>query len=285
MSYNPNTGLVYLPTIHAATNYSDEGIDLANWRSVDFQGGTGTRTGAAKQPREYPGSLQAWDPVKKKMIWSIPQQSVWNAGTLTTAGNVVFQGRPDGKLLAYQAETGKIVWEFDTGLGISAPPITYSVNGRQYIALLVGFGGGYSGLPLSETGWVYGVHTRRLIAFSLEGKVDLPKLPPPTFVIPEEAPNFVLNDEQASRGANEYRVCAACHGRGVISGGMAPDLRASPIPLVKEVFEEVVRKGAKTNMGMPAFPDMTDEQLSSIMHYIRQQARAGISKPNSNGPH
>ena len=286
MSYNPNTGLVYLPTIHAATNYSDEGIDLANWRSVDFQGGTGTtRTGAAKQPREYPGSLQAWDPVKKKMIWSIPQQSVWNAGTLTTAGNLVFQGRPDGKLLAYQAETGKIVWEFDTGLGISAPPITYSVNGRQYIALLVGFGGGYAGLPLSETGWAYGVHTRRLIAFSLEGKVDLPKLPPPTFVIPEEAPNFVLNDEQANRGANEYRVCAACHGRGVISGGMAPDLRASPIPLVKEAFEEVVRKGAKTNMGMPAFPDMTDEQLSSIMHYIRQQARAGISKSNSNGPH
>jgi quinohemoprotein ethanol dehydrogenase len=204
---------------------------------------------------------------------------------LTTAGNLVFQGRPDGKLLAYQAATGKLEWEFDAGLGISAPPITYAVNGRQYIALLVGWGGGYAGLSSGEAGWAYGMHTRRLIAFSLEGKVDLPKLPPPTVAIPVEAPNFILNNELAARGATEYGVCGACHGGGAVSGGMAPDLRASPIPLEKSAFEEVVRNGAKTNMGMPAFPDMTDEQITALMHYIRQQARAGIPKSNSNGPH
>lgn len=286
MSYNPNTGLVYLPTIHVATTYSDTGIDLVNWRSVDFKGGTGvSQSGGAKQPREYPGSLQAWDPVKKKVAWSIPQKSIWNAGTLTTAGNLVFQGRPDGKLLAYQAATGKIVWEFDAGLGISAPPITYTVNGRQYIALLVGWGGGYAGLPFGETGWQYGLHTRRLIAFSLEGKADLPKLPPPAYAKPVEAPDFVLNKELAARGKQEYGACGGCHGGGAVSGGMAPDLRASPIPLVKEAFEEVVRRGTRTNMGMPAFPDMTQEQLISIMHYIRQEAHAGISKTKSNGPH
>lgn len=286
MSFNPNTGLVYLPTIHVSASYTDEGIDLANWRSVDFQGGTGVKQSVTgKQPREYLGSLQAWDPVKKKMIWSVPQESMWNAGTLTTAGNLVFQGRPDGKFIAYNAETGKIVWEFDAGLGISAPPITYSINGRQYIALLVGWGGGFAGLPFGETGWAYGVHTRRLIVFSLEGNVDLPKLPSPLFVKPVEAPDFILNNEMASQGEKEYSACGGCHGRGVIAGGMAPDLRASAFPLDKAGFTELVRNGARTNMGMPAFPDLTDEQLTALMHYIRKQARAARQVSNTNGPH
>jgi len=282
MSYNPNTGLVYLPSIHLSYTYSDEGFDLANWHSVDFLGGTGVNISLAeKQPRDYPGSLQAWDPVKKKMIWSVPQKDIWNAGTMTTAGNLVFQGRPDGKLIAYQAATGKILWEFDAGLGISAPPVTYSVNGRQYIALLVGWGGGYAGLSFGESGWAYGVHTRRLIAFSLEGKVDLPKEPPPSFVKPLAAPDFVLDNKLADKGAKLYSSCRACHGRNVISGGMAPDLRASPIPLEQSVFTEVVRNGAKKNMGMPVFPDLSDEELRSLMHYIRQRARAAV--PDSSG--
>jgi quinohemoprotein ethanol dehydrogenase len=75
MSFNPNTGLVYLPTIHAAATYSDEGIDLATWQSVDFIGGMGVNLLPPKRnPREYPGSLQAWDPVKRKVIWSVPQK-------------------------------------------------------------------------------------------------------------------------------------------------------------------------------------------------------------------
>jgi quinohemoprotein ethanol dehydrogenase len=94
-----------------------------------------------------------------------------------------------------------------------------------------------------------------------------------------------LDNELAIKGANEYSACFGCHGINVIANGMAPDLRASPIPLEKATFNEVVRNGAKVSMGMPAFPDMTDEQLTALMHYIRQQARAGITTSNSNGPH
>jgi quinohemoprotein ethanol dehydrogenase len=285
MAFNPITGLVYLPTIHASAIYSDAGIDLSKWQAAPFSGGTGVHTMApTKSPRDYPGSLQAWDPVKRKMIWSVPQKSIWNAGTLTTAGNLVFQGQPDGKLLAYNASNGEIVWTFDTGLGISAPPITYSVNGKQYIALLVGWGGGYAGLAGMPTGWEYGIHNRRLVAFSLDGKADMPKLPPPFYPEPLDAPQFILDNELANQGAGVYGKCFICHGGGAIAGGMAPDLRASPIPPNKEMFTQVVRAGAKVNMGMPSFPELSDEELLALMHYIRRQARADISSKAA-GPH
>ena len=273
MSYNPETGLVYLPTQHTATSYSDEGYDPITWQSVPFEGGLGVNLGGTKQPREYSSSLQAWDPVKKKMIWSIPQKEFWNAGTLTTAGNLVLQGKSDGTFVSYDAKTGETLWSFNAGLGISAPPITYSVNGRQYIALLVGWGGGYAGLAGIETGWEYCIHTRRLIAFSLEGNATMPKLPPPFFPIALEEPNFILDDEQANKGSGVYGACGGCHGGGVVAGGMAPDLRASKNATDKLSFKNVVRDGAKVNMGMPSFPHLTDDQLDALMHYIRRQAR------------
>ncbi len=277
MAYNPLTKLVYIPTIHYAAAYSDSGMDIRNWKSVAFFGGTGVNTsGTSKKPREYPASLQAWDPVKQKAAWSIPQQTPMNAGVLTTAGNLVFQGRSDGKLIAYNARTGDSLWVFNAGLGISAPPITYKVNGKQYIALLVGWGGIFSGLG-TDLGWSYGVHRRRLISFSLDGKAEIPVLPPPTFVMPIIEPGFVVNDSLAAKGGALFGLCGGCHGRGAQSKGMAPDLRASAVPLKLESFAEVVRAGTRAKKAMPMFPDMTDDQLTAIMHFIRKQAND--SKP------
>ena len=142
MSYNPAVGLAYIPTNHAGTTFDDTGIDLATWRAKPFGGfATGVNATAAPQdPRENAGSLQAWDPVRQKQVWSVPLESGWNGGTLTTAGNLVFQGRADGKIVAHHARTGEVLWLFDAGLGISAPPIAYRVNGTQYVAVLVGRG-------------------------------------------------------------------------------------------------------------------------------------------------
>ncbi|MEQ1585806.1 MAG: PQQ-dependent dehydrogenase, methanol/ethanol family [Cyclobacteriaceae bacterium] len=283
MSYNPETGLAYIPTLHTAASYSDEGYDLTTWHSIPFQGGLGVKLGATPQPGEFPSSLTAWDPVKRKVAWAIPQKQFWNAGTLTTAGNLVLQGRADGKLIGYHAATGDSLWSFDVGLGISAPPISYSVNSKQYIALLVGWGGGYAGLASTETGWEYGVHTRRLIALSLEGTADMPKLPPPFFPTPLDEPTFILDNEQANKGAMVFGgKCGNCHGGGAVGGGMAPDLRASKIPIDKMTFTNVVRGSAKVNMGMPSFPDLTDDQVDALMHYIRRQARSS-AKTVGNG--
>lgn len=284
MSYNPQTGLAYLPTIHQAATYSDEGIALDTWQSVAFDGGTGVNTTlSGSDPGEYPGSLQAWDPVKQELAWSIPQDQMWNAGTLTTAGNLLFQGRPDGQLVGYNAENGEILWTFDVGLGISAPPITYMIDGRQYIALLVGWGGGYPGFAGSDLGWSYGTHTRRLVTFSLEGETELPSQPAPHFVAPIKDETFLIDVSLAQMGAALYGYCGHCHGSDVIAGGMAPDLRASAIPLDRDVFASVVRDGSRSYRAMPAFPHLTDEYLTALRHYIRQQAMAASSRVVTQG--
>ena len=276
MSFNPETGLAYIPAIHQAFVYSDAGIELADWQAVPFYGGTGVNLGnPEREPRNYPASLIAWDPVKQEKVWSLPQEITPNAGTLTTAGDLLFQGRADGRLIAYDARTGAELWSCDTGLGIAAPPISYMLNGKQYIALLVGWGGGYAGIG-GETayayGWSYRTHPRRLIAFSLEGKAELPAVSPPHYPKPIVDPNFEMDAELAQQGAGLYGLCSSCHGRGLFSGGMAPDLRASVIPLDFATFAAVVRDGAKAGLGMPPRPEFTDEQLRSLQHFIRREA-------------
>ena len=277
MSYSSQTGLAYIPTLHMAVGFSDEGIDLKNWQAVEFDGGVGVNMDLdVKEPRTYPASLTAWDPAEQKQIWSIPQESFWNAGTLSTAGNLLFQGRSDGKLLAYDAKTGKTLWTFDAGLGISAPPITYKINGRQYISLLVGFGGGYAaigGKESYELGWSYRTHTRRLITFSLEGEANMPNLPPRHYPKPIVDPDFKIDEKLAQQGAGLFGNCASCHGWGMYGAGMAPDLRASTVPLELPTFKEVVQGGALNDRGMPAFPEMTDEQLTALQNYIRYRAK------------
>ena len=287
MSYNPMTGLAYIPAIHAAVNYSDEGIDLENFQAVEFLGGTGVNgTFASEQPRNYPGSLIAWDPVKQEVAWSIPQDHMHGPGTLTTAGNLVFQGSPDGNLHAYNATTGDILWTFNTGLGISAPPITYKINGKQYISLLVGWGGGYAGLggvPAAELGWAYRKHMRRLITFSLDGTQEMPALPAPEVPKPADDPDFIVDEALVQVGQRTIGRCTACHGGELISGGMAPDLRASAVPFSAEAFAAVVRDGGRVSMGMPQYAELSDQELEGLRHYIRQTARNHLANAEGAG--
>ncbi|WP_405226890.1 MULTISPECIES: PQQ-dependent dehydrogenase, methanol/ethanol family [Lentisalinibacter] len=281
MSYNPGTGLVYLPTLHMKLGFDDVGIDRKNFQAEPLKGGVGANiTYPEDQPRDYPASLQAWDPVAQKAVWEIPQDNFWNAGTLTTAGNLVFQGRSNGKFVAYDARTGDALWTFDAGLGISAPAITYAIDGRQYLSLLVGFGGGFAGLggqDAADLGWAYRAQTRRLITFSLDGTATLPPQPPPLVPKPIQA-DFEVDAELAEAGKilfERYKIegyCWYCHGGGAISGGQAPDLRASAAVLDAEAFERIVRGGALAANGMPAFADLTDTELESLRHYVRQQA-------------
>lgn len=189
--------------------------------------------------------------------------------------------RRGSRLAAYHARTGSELWRTPLGLGISAPPITYSVAGRQYVAILVGWGGvmtGVGGPDAAALGWAYGVHTRRLVAFSLEGKTQLPTSPPPVVSTPLDAPEFGVNATLAAAGLQNFETtCGICHGPGAVAGGMAPDLRASGVVLSETGFADVVRGGARLPKGMPAFADLTDEQLLALRHYIRQQAETAIT--------
>ncbi len=285
MSYNPNTGLVYIPTIHQLWRYSDEEVELDSWQPPDWQSNVPTEgTGVAwevigNRSDGIRGTLQAWDPVRQQRVWEVELPEPWNPGTLSTASNLVFQGRADGEFVAYHAATGEVLWRYPMGLGIAAPPITYAIDGRQYVALLVGWGAAYAALGGEEAGalgWAYGEHTRRLIAFSLDGDTAMPALPPPVVPTPIAAPFFEVQESLALNGADLYGQCSICHGDGTISGGVAPDLRASPLVLTDAAFAEVVRSGRR-ELGMPKYESLTDNQLQALQHYIREQANLGLA--------
>ncbi|MCZ6658623.1 MAG: PQQ-dependent dehydrogenase, methanol/ethanol family [Gammaproteobacteria bacterium] len=287
MSYNPATGFAYIPTIHQVLRYSDDEVQLDTWKSPAWDASapteglgvateiTGNRSDGTR------GTLQAWDPVAQKQVWEVELSALWNPGTLTTAGNLVFQGRADGDFAAYNAATGELLWKFPVGLGIAAPPITYAIDGRQYVALLVGWGSAFAALggeDANALGWAYGRHMRRLVTFSLDGKTPLPPLPPPEVPTPIEAPFFEVDETTALTGADVYGQCSFCHGDDALSGGSAPDLRASPIVLSAEAFEEVVRSGGARALGMPSFSNLSDNQLSELRHYIREQAELALGE-------
>jgi quinohemoprotein ethanol dehydrogenase len=272
MSYSPKTGLVYLPTMHLGGRYVDMGVD-PSWRAEDFIGGTGVGLFEILIDDELPpGMLQAWDPVTQKAVWSVPQAHPWNAGTLATP-ELVFQGRHDGTFVAYDAATGKIAWQYDLGLGISAPAVSYKLDGKQFVALLVGYGGGYTmgttpGLP--DEGWAYGVQRRRLVAFALDDDVSLPEQPPPAMPEPLVIADFAVDEALAVTGVGLFGTyCAICHGGQAIANAMAPDLRASAVPLDSSAFAAVVRDGSRVDRGMPPFAGLQDTELEALRHYIR----------------
>jgi quinohemoprotein ethanol dehydrogenase len=104
----------------------------------------GLAGGRHEPPKSKPfGRLIAWDAVAQKAAWRVEQMSPWNAGTLATPGNLVFQGMADGRLVAYNAKTGEKRWETATGTGVVAAPATYMVDGKQYVSIAVGWGGAY----------------------------------------------------------------------------------------------------------------------------------------------
>ena len=277
MSYNPGTGLVYIPAIDWGMPYDDSGIDLESWRSPDWAFQPGINVFGGDAPADSGTStLKAWDPVRQTLVWERPTPGIWNAGTLTTAGNLVFQGQASGKLVAYAADSGEVLWQHDLGLGISAPPVTDSVKGRQYVSILVGWGGAavaLGGSVAAQHGWAYREQPRRLVTFSLDGKSTLPASPPPRVPQPLEAPDFVVDDTLASRGEPIYKgTCTLCHGPVAVSGGSAPDLRASPVVLSAEAFADVLSGGVRREMGMPAFEELDADDLTGLRHYIRKMA-------------
>jgi alcohol dehydrogenase (cytochrome c) len=138
-AYNPELGLLFIPS----TEGCDSIVNVEQKSFVD-QGGTlkpRERFGGGNtknlQPRRY-GSLKSVDPTTGDIKASVKMTYPNYGGVLATAGNLVFIGQLDGTLYAYDARTLKEVWSFNAGTGINAPPITYSVNGKQYIAVLMG---------------------------------------------------------------------------------------------------------------------------------------------------
>ena len=134
MSFSPQTGLVYIPSINLCMDM--EGAEPAYQRgkfylAFEFDLGKGG-------PGGYMGELMAWDPVKQQKVWGNKDELPWLGGTLTTKGGLAFHGDIKGWFKALDAKTGTMLWQFNTGSGISAAPITYELDGKQYVAVVSG---------------------------------------------------------------------------------------------------------------------------------------------------
>ncbi len=275
MSYSPDTRLAYIPVRELPGYYNDEGRKASTWTMTpgDVLGLKGFFDDVPKNAGS--SSLLAWDPVQQKKAWSVETPGATSGGVLSTRGGLVFQGRADGKFQAHDASTGETLWSSDMGVGTQAPPITYEVDGKQYVSVLAGWAGGQMllGTLSAQHGWVGREHPRRLLTYVLDGEATLPPTAAPSFAKPIDDPAMQLDPAMVAKGRELYSSCVICHGVSAVAGGYAPDLRASPIPLSADAFKAVVQGGGLEARGMPRFEELSDDDLTAIRHYIRERSR------------
>ena len=171
-------------------------------------------------------------------------KGAFNGGILATAGNLVFQGRPDGVLVAYAADTGKVLWETETSIGIIAPPITYTVGDDQYVAVLAGWGGNtIVGMDAAVAIATTHVNMGRMLAWKLGGHATMPPVPQKSLDIPEPPP-LTASAEAIDHGRQLYNeVCSLCHGLLAVSSGVVTDLRFASAE-THASWDEIVRGGS-----------------------------------------
>ena len=289
MAFNPKTGLVYIPAMQPAgifppsTEFQQTGKytrrDMFWNPGVDWNNYANTIYAlVAQMGGELPkdrGYLKAWDPVAKKTRWEIEHPAFWNGGLLTTGGNLLFQGTGDGRLVAYSADEGKILWAVPTLVGIVAPPVTYEVDGEQYVAVMAGYGGAgpvTAGDPRTMASARY-FNEGHVLAFKLGGAAVMPKIAERNLDIPEP-PAIAATAAEIENGKSKYAsTCMVCHGPLVISGGVTPDLRRLPAEK-HALFKQIVYDGIIHGAGMPRMGDLINEQdVHDIQAYIVERAK------------
>lgn len=134
ISYSAQTGLVYIPTMNLCMDL--EGIQT-DYKRGAFYLGVNFDLGKVG-PGGHMGGVKAWDPVAQKQVWFNKEDLPFTGGMLSTGGNLLFHGDIKGWFKALDAKTGKELWKFNAGSGISAAPMTYTLDGKQYVAVVSG---------------------------------------------------------------------------------------------------------------------------------------------------
>ncbi len=302
-SFDPKTGLVYIPAVDTPAVW----VNLAqNGGRVKYLNGFFTTNGifpddtydadalkqdfgplpdrkalqATRKVKLVRELLRAWDPVTQKLVWEQETSSGvrgYDGGVMSTASNLVFQGRGSGELWVYAADSGKALKTIQTGSHIMAAPITYAVNGEQYVAVQVGYGGtniAEAPVPPSSAAAKY-ENRNRIIAFRLGGG-EVPK-PPLLADMPfPKPPENTGTPTQLAYGEVKFvEQCSRCHTFGV---SVTPDLRKLP-PEVHAAFEDIVLGGAFGPMGMESFSDILSEfDVDAIHAYLVDQAWQGYNE-------
>jgi glucose dehydrogenase len=275
MAFSPTTGLVYLPTktgmqfLHAPDAKWQYDANRNNLGLGEYDGPLGGKLASMPAPS---GALVAWDPVKQKAAWTAKYPVPEGGGVLASAGNLVFQGRADGILAAYRATDGQQLWTFDAGTGIIAPPITYTVDGTQYVSVMAGWGGG-AGLFNNPGSGPVKPGFGRMVTFTLNGNATL-NAPafghkePPTPAVTAKAPPQMVH--QGELLFNDH--CGGCHGINAVAGPL-PDLRYASKETLDGI-EGIVLGGKRAAEGMPSFAKILNaSQVQAIRAFIVSRAQ------------
>jgi quinohemoprotein ethanol dehydrogenase len=275
-AYSPDTGLLYIPTqlayfpMVADPSFTPNPIGYN--LGLDF---TASFTYYRAHPTEqqgFRGYLQAVDPATGKQVWKTELNNGPVGGVLATAGGLVFEGAgASQELRAYDAKTGQQLWSAKTQTGVAAPPITFELNGQQYVAANVGG---------NAAGGYYAPNYSRLLVYSLNGKAVLPPVVP--YTPPQlNPPPETASAEVVKKGGELYsKNCAACHGdQGQTRGSNFPDLTRTPLLNSQAGFDQVVLKGILSERGMASFAEaLKPTDTEAIRAYI--VSRANFLKKN-----
>jgi quinohemoprotein ethanol dehydrogenase len=282
-AYSPATGLIYIPTEHAYSpmvydpNYkvSDTGTNLG----IQFRARPAWYAAHPEKKRASTSLLQAWDPKTGRQVWAGDEGQGANGGAVATAGELVFEGNGAGhQLRAFDARTGKVLWAFDAQTAVLASPISYELDGKQYIAVSVG----------GNASDYYAPNYSRLLVFTLEGKAKLPQTQPYT-PRPLMPPPLDAQATAADLRAGEQlyaRNCLMCHGdRGRQARGLFPDLTRTPMLYTQDGFNAVVLQGQLSTRGMASFGDALEpEDTFRIRNFLIDAANKLKATPPPAAP-
>jgi quinohemoprotein ethanol dehydrogenase len=223
--------------------------------------------------------LIAWDPVANKEVWRKEGGIYSGSGLLSSAGNLLFQGSLEGDFNAYAADSGEKLWSQQVYAGLMAAPISYEIDGEQYVAIMQGWGGD-SALVLGAVLGQFNLENQsRILVYKLGGKVEFPA-PADRIEQVLAAPTVAAGSaEQIEEGRYLYNLsCAPCHGGNAISSGMLPDLRYR-INAVAPAWQAIVFDGALKTNGMPAWNEyLTVDEVDAIRAYVVHEAALGHAR-------
>ena len=266
MSFSRETGLVYIPAQDAATYFKPDqfSVLLETTHRADMER-------LVPDPWVGYAILVAWNPVSRGIEWTVPYPTFGNAGVLSTAGGLVIQGDAQGFMNFYDAETGDRLHRLSTGTGIIAPPVSYAIEGEQYITFLAGWGGANFVLAEQQIAARKYRNDGRVIALRLGGgavpMAAALENPPPR----PAGDSVKLLSEQETRGRTVYNIrCGACHGW-FGQSGLLPDLRRSAMI---ESLEPILLQGTLVSKGMPSFEgQLNTSDIEDLQAYLKAVQR------------
>jgi quinohemoprotein ethanol dehydrogenase len=274
MSFDPGTGLVYIPATESMYAYLPNAsfqFRPGLWNTGEDMNRLHEETEDYLAARFLPCGLTrliAWDPVRGAKAWEVLHDSGVPGGTLATAGGLVFQGSGQGMFSAYDAKSGELLWSSPVGIDVMAAPVSYQIDGEQYISVLAGVGGS-QGNHLSEFSHD---NAGRVLAYKLDGRAPMPAVTPrPKRSV--SRPRLDVPPETIARGRKAYAEnCFSCHGVGAHSSGMIPDLRTASAR-THELWDAIVRGGIRQDKGMPSFAaTLSEEDAQAIHAYVLDRA-------------